>query len=292
MMGLDVSRAFVQRCLKILILFVAILAAFIFATMNKDVYAHEASDSHGGIQLTPTGANWSEDGEQLEVNFRIVDEHSLSISRPDNKVAWSYRWFSYDYVQGSEFNCSSEYFGISQFALEGWLEENNYGSSIYEAQEGAFATGSSSFARVTVLGDGSYEGKSTIRNKEDITSYVGGVGELAVCFEIKYRDGTHAFLSKIVLDFSNLANSQGGDGTDGTSATTGDGTTTARPVDDTSTAAGGAGSGSPATPSSTPNTGIVEGVDNNLIFAIFLSMGIVVSLTLIKIRQSAKKHHQ
>ena len=102
----------------------------------------------------------------------------------------------------------------------------------------------------------------------------------------------HTSLSKIVLDFSNLANSQVGDGTDGTSATTGDGVTTARPVGDTSTATGGTGSDSSATPSSTPNTGIVEGVDNNLIFAIFLSMGIVVSLTLIKIRQSAKKHHQ
>ena len=166
MVGLDVNRVFVRRRLKVFILFATILAAFIFAIMNKDVYAHEASDNHGGIQLTPTVANWSEDGEQLEVNFRIVDEHSSSISRPDNKVAWSYRWFSYDYVQGGEFNCSSRHFGISQFALEGWLEENNYDSSIYKAQEGAFATGSSSFAWLTVLGDGSYEGKSTIRNKK------------------------------------------------------------------------------------------------------------------------------
>ena len=276
-----------------------LVAAFLLVLSIADARvadAHEDAAQHGGIELTPEAPEWTDDGEYLKFHLRITDEHPEDISIPEGELAWAYKWFSYKHVEGGQFGCTSEFFEIeSRLRLEEWLEENDYGDDIYETQKDIFQT-NGIFLSVFPQDDGSYKSSFTLsKKKSDLSRYVNDEGKLAICFEIKYDDGSHASLSRIIVDFSDFANSQ--IDTDlsedeaNSSAVSSDAAAqpdTAGEVTNQSVGGIGGGPGQ----EDLPGTGLVEDSDDSLLLTAAVSSAVIVALALLSILYRAKRHRR
>ena len=282
------DRAALKRFWWVCSLLAAIAGLLALATLGAgNVSAHEDAEEHGGIWITPVVAGWSDDGSWLEVDLEIIDDHPASISRPNNEIAWHYRWFSYEYIPGSEFDCRSEHFGLTLLNLEDWLADNGYDNSVYETQKDVFRRGANLFG-VFLETDGGYSDTVLLREKSDITKYINGDGNLAVCLEIRYDDGSHVALNSMVFDFDDLTNSQTGVGlaADGQNGGAGNSSDSA-PLNQ-----GIGGTGGGPGQEDLPETGLIEGLDDSLILTISLSSLAIITLALLKIIYSAKRHRQ
>ena len=265
---------------------------------NHIAHAHEETAEHDGILLTPEAPEWVDNAERLKFNVKITDEHSDTISRPEGELAWSYKWFSYEYIPDGEFSCDHPPFEIrSRLRLGEWLENNGYSDDIYETQKDIFDSSGSHFS-VFLQSDGSYKSSFVfLKNKDGLARYINGEGTLAFCFEIKYDDGSHASLSSVIVDFSNLDDSQIETGVaQGEESPT---TNRAVNIDTQDTGAGGGtdnqiagGVGDGPSQEDLPETGLVKGLDDSLLLTISLSFLAIVSLALLKVFYNAKRHNR